>query len=356
MYQGRLGRVNRARAWGRFDAPGRGAVQYPMLTIGNVTLRHPIILAPLAGVSDMPFRMVARAFGCELAYVEMLSIHALSHRNKKTMVLLERPPADKPLGVQILGRDPERIERAMEFLEPCGFDLLDLNAACPVKKVAKRGEGAALMKEPEVLEAVLRVIVRKSTIPVTVKIRSGWDSESVNAAEIARRAEQAGVAAIYIHGRTRTQQYSGQVDYAPIAEAVRAVSVPVIGSGDVFDAKGAKRMLDETGCAGVVAARGAMGNPWIFPETRQYLDTGTLPPRPDIHEITRVMREHLRMCVELYGDEVAVKIYRKFFIWYTKGLHGAKPLRMQAVKCKDAACMAACIDALEAAGLVAEEA
>jgi tRNA-dihydrouridine synthase B len=326
-----------------------------MLAIGNITLRHPIILAPLAGVSDMPFRMVARAFGCELAYVEMLSIHALSHRNRKTMELLDRPPGDKPLGVQILGRDPERIERAMDFLEPCGFDLLDLNAACPVKKVAKRGEGAALMKEPEVLEALLRVMVRKSAIPVTVKIRSGWDGQSVNAAEIARRAEQAGVAAIYIHGRTRTQQYSGQVDYAPIAEAVRAVSVPVIGSGDVFDAIGAKRMLDETGCAGVVAARGAMGNPWIFPETRQYLDTGTIPGRPDIHEITRVMREHLNMCVALYGDEVAVKIYRKFFIWYTKGLHGAKPLRMQAVKCRDAACMAACMDALEAAGLVEEE-
>ena len=233
--------------------------------------------------------------------------------------------------------------------------ILDFNSACPVKKVARRGEGAALMKEPEVLEDILKLLVKHSDTPVTVKIRAGWDSESINSAEVAKRAEGAGVAAIFIHGRTRTQGYSGTVNYDPIRDAVEAVSIPVVASGDMFTAEAAKKMLDTTGCAGVVMARGALGNPWIFPETKAYLDTGIVPPRPSIKEITGIMRDHLEQCVEFYGEPTSVKIFRKFFIWYTKGLRNVKPLRLKAVQAKEPQIMFDLMDELRAADLGGED-
>jgi tRNA-dihydrouridine synthase B len=308
-----------------------------MAKIGNIELKSPCILAPLAGVSDLPYRLMYRKFGCEMAFVEMISIHALLHDNNKTMKLLTRHPDDIPLGVQLLGRDPELIVESIEKILPLGFEILDFNAACPVKKVVRRGEGAALMKELEVLEALLRILVKHSSVPVTVKFRSGWDSESINVREAALRAEDAGVAAIFIHGRTRTQQYRGNVDYTPIREAKEAVKIPVFGSGDVLSAVQAKRMMDETGCDGVTMARGSMGNPWIFPETAQYLRTGTLPPKPTVDEIVRVMHEHLDMYDDYYEPHNTFIIYRKLFMWYTKGIPGAKPLRVKAVRAESTA-------------------
>ena len=305
-----------------------------MLKIGDIEIKNRSVLAPLAGISDLPFRMINRRYGCELAFIEMISVHALNHRNAKTVKMLESHPDDKPLGMQILGRDHDTILQALDTIAPLGFDVLDFNSACPVKKVAKRGEGAALMKEPEVLQDILKLLVKNTDKPVTVKIRAGWDAHSINSVEVAKRAEDAGVSAIFIHGRTRAQGYRDTVLYEPIAEAKEAVSIPVIASGDMFSAEASKKMMDVTGCDGVVMARGALGNPWIFPETAQYLKDGTVPPRPTVTEITDVMLWHLENCVEFYGEEPSVKIFRKFFIWYTKGLRNVKPLRMRAVRTK----------------------
>jgi len=327
-----------------------------VLKIGNIEIKNRSVLAPLAGISDLPFRMINRRYGCELAFIEMISVHALNYRSKKTLKMLVTHPDDRPLGLQILGREYDSILQALESIEPMDIDILDFNSACPVKKVARRGEGAALMKEPKVLEGILTLLVKHSHKPVTVKIRSGWDAHTINAAEVARRAEGAGVSAIFIHGRTRTQGYSGKVSYDPIRETKEAVSIPVIASGDMFSAEASKMMMDETGCDGVVMARGALGNPWIFPETAEYLKTGIVPPRPSIEEITNVMHWHLRECVKFYGEQQSVKIFRKFFIWYTKGLRNVKPLRMQAVHAKASDEMAGLIDDLRSHNLEGEEA
>lgn len=321
-----------------------------MLEIGRLKLMHPLVLAPLAGISDLPYRLISRTMGAELAFIEMISVHAITHRNRKTLELLTSHPGDRPLGIQFLGRDPEALKAAWEEVREKGYGLVDLNAACPVKKVAKRGEGAALMREPEALGRAVRALVEAADVPVTCKLRAGWDAESANATDAAKAAEEAGASAIFIHGRTRSQQYRGSVDYGIIKAVKEAVSIPVLGSGDVFSALHAKRMLDGTGCDGVVMARGSMGNPWIFRETIEYLETGKLLPRPSVHEITEVMREHLRLCAEHYGEERTPYVYRKLFIWYTKGIPNVKPLRLRAVRSTSIDETAGLIDELEARG------
>lgn len=315
-----------------------------MLKIGKIEINSRMVLAPLAGVSDIGMRRISRRFGCEFAFIEMISISALTHCNRKTFELLTNDPLDRPLGIQLLGRDTEEMLRALEIIAPYGYDVIDYNAACPVKKVARRGEGAALMQEPQELGRILRVLVEHSPVPVTVKLRAGWDVHSMNARQCAMEAEQAGVAAVFIHGRTRTQQYSGEVNYEPIRLAKEAVSVPVLGSGDVFSPELAKRMLDETGCDGVVMARGAMGNPWIFQETQALLEKGEVLPKPTVDEIRSVMKDHLDMCLEIYGVRHAHVVFRKFFMWYTKGITGIKPLRPEAVRTQSVEEMHAVID------------
>jgi len=301
------------------------------LKIGPLELAHPILLAPLAGISDLPFRLMNRKMGCPMAFIEMISIHAVTNNNPKTMDLMTDHPEDRPLGIQFLGRRPEQLEEAWEAVKHRGYSVLDLNAACPVKKVARRAEGASLMREPRALHKAVKTLVRCADIPVTCKIRSGWNSDDMNAVEAASAIEEAGASALFIHGRTRAQQYSGFVDYGIIGSVKDSVNIPVIGSGDVFSAEHAMRMFNETGCDGVAMARGSMGNPWIFRDTIEYLSTGMLPPRPTINEIIKVMRKHLSLMVEHYGEERAPLIYRKLFIWYTKGLSNVKPLRVKAV-------------------------
>jgi nifR3 family TIM-barrel protein len=303
-----------------------------MLKIADIELKHPFILAPLAGISDLPMRVISRELGCEMAFIEMISVHAITHRNIKTLELMTSSPEDKPLGIQFLGRQPEHLEAAWAEVKDIGYAVVDLNSACPVKKVVKRKEGAALMREPDALYTAVKTLVNCADIPVTCKVRAGWDAHSVNAVEAAHAIEEAGASAIFIHGRTRSQQYSGTVDYEVIGKVKSEVNIPVIGSGDVFSARLAKRMLDETGCDGVSMARGAMGNPWIFRESIELLETGVTPPRPDIYEITRVMRKHLDLCLEHYGEKHAPFVYRKLYIWYTKGLRNVKPLRLKAVR------------------------
>ncbi len=286
----------------------------------------------MAGISDLPFRMINRSFGCEFAFSEMISAQSLAHNSKKTMRMISTEEGDKPIGVQLLGNDPDVLRAAMEAVEKYHFDVLDFNAACPVNKVTSRGEGAGLLREPRKLLELLRGMVSRSKVPVTLKIRAGWDENSVNAREAALYAQDAGVAAVTIHGRTRMQGYRGTVDYAVIREVKKALSIPVIGSGDALSPQAIKMMFDETGCDGVAIARGSLGNPWIFRQTSEFLEHNTTPQRPGMEELVETMISHLVLCCNFYGKRVGNMIFRKFFLWYTRGIPGVKPLRQRALR------------------------
>jgi tRNA-dihydrouridine synthase B len=305
-----------------------------MLKIGDLRLKSNIILAPMSGVTDLPFRMLNHRFGCELCFIEMINARCLGHKSKKTAQMMATNETDKPLGVQLLGCEPVFIERGMDVLNKYSFDILDFNAACPERKVTKRGEGASLLKNPVKLQGLLRIVVKRSPVPVTVKIRTGWNTDSVNASEVAKFCQDAGVKAIFIHGRTKEQLYSGIVDYKTISRVKKSVNIPVIGSGDVFSAQLAKKMFDEAGCDGILVARGALGNPWIFNEIKHYLKTGKEPARPAMQEIIQTMIEHLDSCVDFFGEKYGVVIFRKFFGWYTKGFKKIRPLREKICRAK----------------------
>jgi tRNA-dihydrouridine synthase B len=244
--------------------------------------------------------------------------------------MLETDSLDRPLGLQLVGSDPDVFARALEIANGFRFDVIDINAACPVNKVVSKGEGSALMREPGKLGSILQTVVKNTELPVTVKIRAGWDENSITAREVALRAEQAGVDAIFIHGRTRNQGYSGRADYNIIREVKKSVRIPVIGSGDAFSAGAVRHMLDETGCDGAAIARGALGNPWIFRDTAELLQNGHVPSRPGIDETADVMESHFELCLGLYGPENGPVFFRKFFVWYTKGFTRVKPLREKA--------------------------
>ena len=234
---------------------------------------------------------------------------------------------DKPLGIQILGCEEQYILRSLEVLRGYEFDLLDFNAACPAKKVVRRGEGSGLLQDPKKFAKILKLIVKHAWLPVSVKIRAGWDRGSVNAREIAWLAQDCGVNALFLHGRTKTQGYSGQVDYNIIKEVKQVLDIPLIASGDVFSGLLAKKMFDETGCDGLAVARGSLGNPWIFKEIGKYLKTGRIISRPEAGDIVKVMLGHLDSCLDFYGEKTGVVIFRKFYIWYTKGLCKVRRLR-----------------------------
>jgi tRNA-dihydrouridine synthase B len=288
------------------------------------------MLAPLAGISDLPFRRLCRKFGCSLAYIPMISAKSIVYGNENTEKMLAMHDDDRPLGIQFFGREPEMIAKAMEITSKFNFNTIDLNAACPVSKVTKKGEGAGLMEDPKLIQEILKVMVKNSDVPVSLKIRAGWSQTNVNAKEVALYAQDAGISTLIIHGRTRSQKYSGRVDFNIIKEVKEALDIPVIGSGDAFSAEMIKQMMDETGCDHVAIARGALGNPWIFKETEEFLKTGKIPERPDITEIAETMIEHLNAYVDFYGEYLGVMIFRKFFGWYTKGFYNIKPLRGRA--------------------------
>jgi len=298
----------------------------------------------MAGISDLPFRMLNRRFGCELAFVEMINARSISHKSKRTQRMLSSDKKDKPLGVQLLGSEPEFITKAMEVLNDYKFDLLDFNAACPAKKVVRRGEGASLMKEPKKLYKLLKLVIKNSSLPVTVKIRLGWDKNSINARDVALLAQDAGVSALFVHGRTKLQGYSGNVDYQEIQRVKEALDIPVVASGDILSAQLVKRMFDETGCDAVAIARGALGNPWIFQQAREFIKTGKIINVPEVKEITKVMLEHLDSCVDFYGERNGVVIFRKFFTWYTKGFRKIRHLREKSSRVKTRKDMVAIIE------------
>jgi len=321
-----------------------------MLKIGSLKLKSNLILAPMAGVTDLPFRMLCRRFGAELAFVEMINCRSISHKSRKTRHMLSTSAKDSPLGVQILGCEEKYILKGLDVLKAYKFDILDFNAACPAKKVVRRGEGAALLKEPKRLGKILKLVVKNSRIPVTVKMRLGWDKDNLNAREAALYAQDAGVSGLFIHGRTRIQEYSGNVDYEAIAKVKKALNIPVIASGDVFTAQLAKKMLSETNCDGLVIARGSFGNPWIFKEIKEFLKTGKVLAKPSRAKIIKVMLEHLDASIAFYEERNGVILYRKFFAWYTKGIRNIRPLREKSSRAKTREDMVGLIESLNSSG------
>ena len=298
-----------------------------MLEIGRLKLKSNLILAPMAGVTDFPFRMLTRKFGCELAFVEMVNSRSVSYKSKHTQRMLFSRKDERPLGVQLLGSEAKFVQRAIDVIDEYQFDILDFNAACPVKKVVRRGEGAGLLKDLVKLSGILKILVEKARVPVTVKIRSGWDEDSLNAVEVGSCCQDAGVSGVFIHGRTRAQGYSGVADYRTIREVKKALRIPVIASGDILSPQLAKKMFDETGCDGVIIARGALGNPWIFQEITEFIKTGKIIDRPTPQQVARVMVEHLDKCMDFYGARKGVIIFRKFFSWYVRGFRRVRRLR-----------------------------
>lgn len=317
-----------------------------MLKIGNLKLKSNLILAPMAGVTDLPFRLLCRRFGAELAFIEMINCRSISHKSRKTRHMLSTAPEDRPLGVQILGCEEKYILKALDVLRAYKFDILDFNAACPAKKVVRRGEGAALLKDPKKLGKILKLVVKNSKIPVTVKMRLGWDMDSINAEKVALYAQDAGVSGLFIHGRTKAQEYGGSVDYKVIARVKKSLSIPVIASGDVFTAQLAKKMLSETNCDGLVIARGSFGNPWIFKEIKEFLKTGNLLLKPARTKVIKIMLEHLDASIAFYDERNGVILFRKFFAWYTKGIRNIRPLRESSSRAKTREEMAGLIELL----------
>ena len=300
------------------------------MQIGSVMLAGRLVLAPMAGVTDRAFRQICREHGAALTVTEMVSTKALCYQDKKTPALLSLAADEHPAAAQIFGHEPEtmaegaRIARAVS-----GCDIIDINMGCPAPKIANNGDGAALMRDPALAARVIEAVVSAVDVPVTVKFRKGFDDDHVNAVEIAKIAESCGVAAVAVHGRTREQYYSGRADWDIIRQVKEAVKIPVIGNGDIFEPQDAKRMLEETGCDGLMIGRGARGNPWIFKRIQHYLETGEVLPPPGPVEVGEMILRHTRIHVAFKGEYIGMKEMRKHIAWYTAGLPHSSSIRRE---------------------------
>ena len=299
------------------------------MKIGNIEIENCLALGPMAGVTDLPFRLLCKEMGCNMLYTEMVSAKAILYKNKNTKELLNIDKNEHPVGVQLFGSDPDIMAQIAAQVEEGECDFIDINMGCPVPKIVNNGEGSALLKQPKLVEEILTKMVKAVNKPVTVKIRKGFENGTVYAVEIAKIAESCGVSALAVHGRTREQYYSGKADWDVIKDVKKAVKIPVIGNGDIFSAEDAKAMKEYTGCDGLMVARGARGNPWIFREIKEYLENGNVIDKPTINDIREMIIRHAKMLVNYKGEYTGIREMRKHIAWYTAGLpHSAELRRM----------------------------
>lgn len=299
------------------------------LKIGNVTIPGNLILAPMAGVTDLPFRVLCKEKGADYIYTEMVSAKGIYYNNKNTASLLEVLPEERPVALQLFGEDPQIMAEMAKRIEERPFDVLDINMGCPVPKVVNNGEGSALMKDPVRVGQIVSAVSRAIRKPVTVKIRKGFTADTANAVEIAKVIEESGGAAVAVHGRTREQYYSGKADWDIIRQVKEAVTIPVIGNGDIFNPEDVLRMEQETGCDGVMIGRGVQGNPWLFQQIKEYRQTGRVPVKPDVQTVAEMILRHAGLQIQFKGEYLGMREMRKHVAWYTSGYPNSARLRAQ---------------------------
>lgn len=297
------------------------------MKIGVLSLKNEMILAPMAGITNLPFRLINRGFGVGLTFTEMISANGLIRGMRKTLHYLNAHPDDKPLGVQIFGADPAILAESARIITDMGADLLDINMGCPVKKVVKTGAGAALMKDPALIAAILKAVRKGTHLPLTVKMRAGWQPQRINVMEVAGIAEDSGVDAVIVHPRTAVQGFEGAADWSLIERVKARLHIPVIGNGDIRKGEDAARMMRTTGCDGVMVGRGCLGNPWIFHQMNEHLQGRVDPLPPSLDQREQMIRHHLALELAAAGEIAGMKIFRKHLLWYTKGLKWSSQFR-----------------------------